>query len=628
MKKYLFLTATAALALASCSSDNYIGEDPENIDPTKAAAISFDGGTGVITRAAKTGNEAATALNNKFVVYGWKTQTVTPTKQVVYDHYTINWGGAPGSTTSNSAGWEYVGQDLNMLTSLTKDENKQEIKYCDFAATQYDFIAFSTGDATQVAADATPTTGQVAVSQINNTPTYTIKGATEDLAKVYIADRVSALPSTSGKTNLLYQYKNAIQFNFRSLASKVRIGLYETIPGYSVKNVNFYAADASKSGTPKLYAADKNIPGGMGTMTVTFGPNDDPAKTDYNKAYASFAPTVADPTTNTADLTFGAISLRAKDKLETTDGDVFLGRTSVVGSGVDNVSICDYVNVLPAVAGALTLKVDFTLESRDGSGEMINVVGASAVVPAQYCTWQPNYAYTYLFKITDKVSVDQNQVLYPITFDAIVTQAEDGIQETITEVIQPSITTYQAGKVVTVNNEYTAGNIYVVVEGTPALTEETNYNLYTATVEADALQGITEASVENCLINAKTYTAVADKATMTAGTVYYTSNKGAGKFEATAENLAALKADANTYYTASAVAATGPWTVYDAAGKALTLTLANGVVEPATKILATDSPTGDDLTINCATITASTSTVYVFEYFNGVNKTYKVIKVQ
>lgn len=639
MKKYFYFAA-AAMMLASCANDEYIGDDIAST--TGDVAISFDGGTGAITRAAKTGSDAATALNNNFVVYGYKTTSAGV--QTVYDHYTVNWGGAPGSTASNSAGWEYVGQELNMLTNLNKTGGAvQDIKYWDLAATQYDFVAFSTGTATQVAADKTPiVSNEVAISKVTpanapagqaaNTGTvYTIKGAADDLAKVYIADRVSAKASGTEKANLFYTYKNAIQFNFRSLGSKVRLGIYETIPGYSVANVKFYKAGettANAATKPTLFAESASVPGGEGTMTITFGPNDDASKTDYNKAHASFAPTGS---TNTKDLTFGDINLKGAEKLESTSiATQFLGRTSPVGSDKMNVSICDYVTVLPAEVGSLTLKVDYTLVPLDGSNGTIDVVGATATVPAQYCTWQPNYAYTYIFKITDKTSgtIGGNPAgLWPITFDAIVTETEDGVQETITEVEVSSITTYQKGKVVTANDEYTAGRIYVAVAGTPTMTEGTNYNLYTATIAADALQGITEESVENCLKNAKTYTAVADKATMTAGTTYYTSATGAGKIEATAENLAALKADANTYYTAAAVGAAGPWTVTDAAGKALTLTLANDVIAPATAIPADDSPTGNAFDINCAVINATAGTTYVFEYISGGVKSYKVIKV-
>lgn len=632
MKKVLYF-ATAALALSACSSDDFLGEDRPNLGGAEELAISLDGGTGVLTRAAKTGSDAATALGENFVVYGFKTTGAT--KQKVYDHYNVNYvDGSALSTLSNTAGWEYVNQPFSVLTGLTTTDNSQEIKYWDLAADQYDFVAFSAGGNT-IVNTGTPTDDQLLFSQVNNatlkTAAYTIQGSVADLAEAFIADRVTATKTASVIANRQYPYKDAIQFNFRSLSSKVRMAIYETVPGYSVKEVMFYpsaAGDAVATTTPVLYAASATIPAGTGTMTVSF-PEEDNTKTDFNKAHVSYAPAAG--SANVSKIDFSALTYTTAEQLEAA-GSIYLGRTSATATFAGNATAADhaYITVLPAEAGALTLKVDFTLVAKDGSGETIDIKGATAVVPAQYCTWQPNYAYTYIFKISDKVSDGTGTAfLYPITFDAIVTETEDGIQETITEVTTPSITTYQAGKVVTANDEYKAGNIYVAVEGTPTLTEGTNYNLYTATVETGALQGITEASVENCLKNAKTYTAVTAGTNLTVGTTYYTSNKGAGKFTVTAENASSyVNVAADTYYTAAAVSASGPWTVTDAAGKALTLTLANGVIEPATKIPATDSPTGDDLTINCAVITASASTVYVFEYIDGSSKKhYKVIKV-
>ena len=110
----------------------------------------------------------------------------------------------------------------------------------------------------------------------------------------------------------------------------------------------------------------------------------------------------------------------------------------------------------PQNANALTLKIDFTLVSRDGTGETINMTGATAVIPATYAKWLPNYKYTYIFKISDNNNASSGQSitgLYPITLDAVVTDAVDGTQTTITTVATPSVTTYQKGHVAS-SNEY------------------------------------------------------------------------------------------------------------------------------------------------------------------------------
>ena len=89
--------------------------------------------------------------------------------------------------------------------------------------------------------------------------------------------------------------------------------------------------------------------------------------------------------------------------------------------------------------------------------------------------------------------------LYPITFDAVVLATEDYVQETVTTVATPSITTYQhvpASNVVTLN-EYkaNAGPIYVIVDGKSDL--GTKGQLYT--VRKTTSTDISEATVIDAL---------------------------------------------------------------------------------------------------------------------------------
>ncbi|MDO4992687.1 MAG: hypothetical protein Q4E26_06980 [Prevotellaceae bacterium] len=88
----------------------------------------------------------------------------------------------------------------------------------------------------------------------------------------------------------------------------------------------------------------------------------------------------------------------------------------------------------------LTIKVDYKLVSLDGSGQEINITGADATVPAEFCKWKSNYSYTYLFKISD-------DKLKPITFVAVgeVDNTTDNEQGTITTMGDYSITTHQNG---------------------------------------------------------------------------------------------------------------------------------------------------------------------------------------
>ena len=513
IKKYIFLAASA-LALASCSSDDFVGTEGGNVENGANKAINFGGETGKITRAGqKIDQDAAKALGSHFVVFGDK--TTGSTTHTVYDHYDVKWIGKDAATQSNQKGWEYVGLTPNKNSSLANGAT-QTIKYWDYSASEYNFAAFSMGELTsttennpyenQVGNNETSiASGKVKISQIKQNATeYTIEGSAEDIAKLYISDRVTAKPE--GTTPYI-KYQNAVQFNFRALKSQVRMGIFEIIPGYSVKDVKFYSSNTTTPATetPSLYATTNSIPAGEGKATITFGNN----TTDYNKAKVAW-----EALNNKQYIEFKALSLKEAESKEAA-GETYIGRTASTAS-----LPTEYTPVIPSTGiGALTLKVDYTLVSTDGSNEEIKVTGATATVPSEYTQWQPNYSYTYIFKISDKTNGstgDGPAGLYPIVFDAIVTETETGKQETITTVETRSITTYAKDAIN--NNEYKTGNnIYVSVSGTNGKSEElykknstaeeqiVSYTYYAKLYKlSGTTESITEAEAEAILKNNKT----------------------------------------------------------------------------------------------------------------------------
>ena len=471
MKKYLFFAA-ALVALASCSDDNFVGDNSPNQGGENASggAIVFSSGAKAITRADHVGADAASLLNNKFIVGGFKGNGTTMTE--VFDNYIVQWtANTAGKTQSNTSDWEYVGvtaADPSAITGL------QTIKYWDYSATQYDFAAYSTGDLT-VATSGTAASGKVIVGEIKQNspyagPTYLIKGFAADLAKCYISDLVTAYNPAD--------FQKEVQFTFRNLACKVRVALYETIPGYSVKQVKFYTDDATTLATgasatsATLYAPNTGASDVFyvkGTATVNFPTigSSKTGETDYNKAHVTFTPLADGGTSETK--AFGTLNYTTAGDREAA-GTIYLARNSntptFAGVAGDNY----YTTVLPNETGTvLKLRVDYTLVSTDGSGEEIKIHGATAYVPAIYAAWKSNYAYTYIFKISDNTNgwtstVDTDPAgLFPITFDAIVVDAEENTQSTVTTVATPSITTYQKGHDYSAQETYAAGDIYVQV---------------------------------------------------------------------------------------------------------------------------------------------------------------------
>ncbi len=503
MKRY-YLLAAAAIVFAGCSNNEFVGEDSGRTQESGQGQIAFSSTLPAATRAWY-GAVAAAKLNNKFIVSGFSgdksTDAIATT--TVFDNYQVEWkANTAGTTASNTADWEYVG-----LTAAppSKVSGEQTIKYWNYSAGQYDFIAYSTGDA-DVITDGDVSTGKVKVSAISapadgKAAAYTIQGAAADLAKCYIADLVTAYnPSKDTKP----KFGDRVQFNFRNLTTKVRVALYETVPGYSVKDVRFYAngtTDASKdiSATEATLYPTGNF-ATSGTLTVSFPTvgTENISKSDYNKAHVAVA---AENGTETSQ-SFGNLEYKASDDNRLGTGTSYLGTTlpnaSYAGTGDF------YQTMLPNETGStLTLRVNYTLVSNDGSGEEIHVYGAKAIVPAIYAQWKSNYAYTYVFKISDKTNgktglTDADpEGLFPITFDAMITDVQNGNQATVTTVATPSITTYQKGHDVT-KDEYSVkdedGDIYVMVDGKKDL--DKNGQLYTVETSGTT---ISEATVHDAL---------------------------------------------------------------------------------------------------------------------------------
>lgn len=454
--KHYFLFAAALLALASCSSDDILGggQNPE----TASSEINFSGETGKITRAAtgtSVGKTAADLLGGKFFVLGTKgtlPETI-PTEDIVFDNYEVDYKtNSAGTTSSNTNDWEYVGVTPTGLHAGTSAPSAQTVKYWDFSAAQYDFIAYSLGKNTLITT-GTPENGKIVGTEIT-TPkktteykSYTLKSSSiDDLAKCYYTDVVTVEKGENGAG-----YKKAVTLTFKNLTAKVRVAFYETIPGYSVSGLKFYTNDdtktsATESGDKKdnatLYTTTTNKMVTNADITVTYPivGSTNKENAGYNKAFVSVG---QEGTSTSTTLELGTVNYGDNQKLATSAKDACMA-----GEKDKNY----YTAVLPTASNGkpLTLRMDYTLTSTDGSGEEIHVYGAKAVVPAAYTQWQPNYAYTYIFKISDNTNGSTSTVendpegLFPITFDAVVADIDnnDFTHESITTVSTPSVTSY------------------------------------------------------------------------------------------------------------------------------------------------------------------------------------------
>ena len=513
MKKYFYL-ATALVALAACSGNEFVG-DQESLNSSGGGAISFSMNTPAVTRADKAGATAAADLNSQFIVWGEKNEasgSAATTGNLVFKNYLVDWiDNSAYTTTSNTKGWEYVGLKFDDGTaspatttystniSPNSGTGEQTIKYWDYGATSYTYTAVS-------ALPSDITAGNVKITKTESGSTVYDKGysvtlnGSADLDKLYFAERNNITSSANTDRTQKNTYGGNVTFRFHNAATKVRVAMYETVPGYSVTIKEFKVNDAvdpafSAMTTSKTanFAANfvNNAEGTAGSMTVKYVSSGD----RVNHPTVSFTPTSA--AANILNLGTGLkenILIGENKTAATYDKD---GKA--------------YTSVFPKEDNAqnLKLKVSYTLKAPI-TNETIEVTDKTAEIPAQYLKWKPGYAYTYIFKITD-------DALYPITFDAVEVVDEDGLAEYITTVTEPSITTfgaiyntstskytaYQTGK-----NEYqtqTSPNrldIYATIMDGSAVkdfTLGTDVNVYLVTTTNATTFPITEASVAEAL---------------------------------------------------------------------------------------------------------------------------------
>ena len=483
MKKYIFLAASA-LTLASCSSDDFLG-DTQGSTPTSAnSAINFGGDAGKITRATSNVGNTQKMLDGQFLVYGVK-KTNDKIFHNVFVNYSV-WDVEPNNTTSNTSGWEYVGASgaTGLGTGNITLSKKQTIKYWDYSASVYHFVAGSPIDAFKYTISPDLTTGtEIESATVTGLAGHIEANNTETALKtdpVYIAAPVKVEKK---------DYQKPITFTFIRQQSMVRVGLYETIPGYTITDIKFYDADGTTatssniiltSATANYFVGGSNVSGTVtydwttATPSYTYAYNE----TDLTKSKNWYAGKLEDGVQAITSSEQEVATLYGTDKDMSTTG---------------------YFTVLPTptatIASAILIKCDYTLTADDFSGETIKVTGATAAIPAAYSKWEPNTRYTYLFKISDKTNgttgdpnkpKDDPAGLYPITFDAVVTEMTDKTQGTTTTVATPSITTYQEGSVVENGGiKYVAGKEIKVT-----VTDNTNGDIKTLSTD-----GATEGSV-------------------------------------------------------------------------------------------------------------------------------------
>lgn len=433
-KSSIMMLALSGTMLVGCTQSEYIGEAPQ-----QNGKIVFSGASGKMTRATSNTGSVADKLDGQIKFYGVK--NTNDTYSTVFNNYVL-WFDKNNKTTSNPDGdWEYVGSKQSYGTEGTTGEvNYQVIKYWDYSAKEYNFVAgspvkefkYNVEDNKIVSATVTGIAGHL---NSNNSTAISTN-------PIYIADPVKVVKGQTG-------FGEEVLFNFTRQQSFVRVGVFETIPGYRISAINFY-----KVGTDGKWNAsaetDKNIILTASTNPKYFtGATNATATITYDWTTPSYKFAYEDAGLTTANNWYGGAldSVTSKSYTDATIAELY-------GKDGDMATSTGYFTVIPTAtdttAVPLLVKCDYTLTALDGA-ETIKVTGATAAIPAAYAKWAQNTSYTYIFKISDNTngttggSTDP-EGLFPITFDAAVVEVADGTaQSTVTTVSTPSITTYQVG---------------------------------------------------------------------------------------------------------------------------------------------------------------------------------------
>lgn len=515
MKKYIFLAASA-LTLASCTSDDFLGDTPGSTPTSANSAIKFDGNAGKISRA--TSNTASTTqgkLDYQFKIYGVKSGTDNKYSKV-FEDYNIWWNTT--KTASNTNDWEYVADKGTISTGETATKTNielsknQTIKYWDYASKDYHFVAGSPIIAfTYNIKEATGDIESATIKDLGGHITAKEKEANADFAKapspVYVAE-----PVVVKSTN----YKNAVKFTFVRHQTKVRVGIYETIPGYKISSIRFYPyeenSDAFSSTSSQNIILTTTTAGYFkGGSSVSGKINYDWSEPKYTFEYETTGLTQSKNW-------YGGKFANGVPATVSTEA----GIENLYGTDADMESN-GYFTVLPTPSGTqaapILIKCDYTLTADDKSGETIEVKGATAAIPEAYSKWNTNTLYTYIFKISENTNGytgddPSHTGLYPITFAAAVAAEQFGTLGTITTFTTPSITTYQANSVTDDGIKYVANKEIevTVTESTSGTiknlstggTSEGNVSIYMFTKE------ITEAEMQ--ILGPNSGTAVSCKA--------------------------------------------------------------------------------------------------------------------
>lgn len=356
-KHRILIFPLLGLSLFSCSQsepDEPIVPEPDNTQTSIAFSSTNNNWQDAKTKAAGNGLET---IFQTFRTWGYKTTTNSPnpsSPQIVMDGYKMSYNqGSAGSSTTNTADWEYDGIENPISATL------QTIKYWDYSATSYRFFAYSPFNPdvkTSVSSGDNATATLSFNFEYSEAETAT---STPYASRLWLASPSSTSPA----------YGSCVTLTFAPIIAKVRFRF--TYP----------------DGTTNV--AISNIKFRDSRFVDTPANADTPLRGTIDAAY---------PLTGIPVGTFPTLTM---SKSEAADASGLLVLTTPYEEAGDQIHILKdptlynkwyYVPPLaniPYEQGAYTITINI-------GGKTV-----SATVPAQYMQWKAGCQYTYIFKLSD-----------------------------------------------------------------------------------------------------------------------------------------------------------------------------------------------------------------------------------
>lgn len=427
MKKLSYLLGIGVMALASCSSDNLVSEAPI-ADSGAQVPMGFS-----IHSANMSRGDNLKTVSADFGVWAYKGATdaaikASDAESNVMTDYLVGYqedgkgyiqSAALTDFTTLTTSWFYEGLGYNDGWSFVVFDNdvqtdgrnssvgNQYLRYWDASATYTYFYAY----APYIDKDAT---ARVSFDKTSLTMTFPEINSSTASQYMFASEKCTNATMISNATK--------VNLTFKRLASQIRIAFYGSIPGYTVE-----IADLNSGTYDDIYFVPSERTGAPGSYTYTGGEYTSEATPQivFTEGVGAVTYTGATPSSDNFVFDIDAFSL---------NGTTYTPTTKTIDA-TDKL-YGPKIGVIPASTEAgegndgLTLNVTLKLTA-DGTGEVLYIKGVRCHVPYNYTQWLPNTLYTYVFKITKKVSgstggsptpspePSPNPALVPIIFDQI-----------------------------------------------------------------------------------------------------------------------------------------------------------------------------------------------------------------